>query len=92
MLTQIIIKQGKQIIDLDKENKALYKENKELRFENDELQAYKNKSEKSHKDIMIDLLNLQEISRLGITESEKNKHRNVIINNIIKELDVRKTY
>lgn len=92
MLTKIIIKQGKQIIDLDKENKALYKENKELRFENDELQDYKNKSEKLHKDIMIDLLNLQEISRLGITESEKNKHRNVIINNIIKELDVRKTY
>ena len=33
-----------------------------------------------------DLLDLQEINSLGIDEEDKNKHRNIIINKIIKEL------
>ena len=37
MFAKIVVKQGKNIIELNKENKALYEENKELRSENEEL-------------------------------------------------------
>ena len=86
MFARTVIKQGKEIIRLNKENKALYKENKENRFELLELEDYKKKNEKLKKDLIIDLVNLQEINRLGIAEKEKDKHRNVIINKLIKEL------
>ena len=86
MFTKAVIRQGKKIIRLNKENKALYEENKENRFELLELEDYKKKNEKLKKDLIIDLINLQEINRLGIAEKEKDKHRNVIINKLIKEL------
>ena len=86
MFARTVIKQGKEIIRLNKENKALYKENKENRFELLELEDYKKTNEKLRKDLIIDLVNLQEIRRLGIAEKEKDKHRNVIINKLIKEL------
>lgn len=86
MFTKAVIRQGKKIIRLNKENKALYEENKENRFELLELEDYKKKNEKLKKDLIIDLVNLQEINRLGIVEKEKDKHRNVIINKLIKEL------
>lgn len=37
MFAKIVAKQGKNIIELNKENKTLYEENKELRNENEEL-------------------------------------------------------
>ena len=86
MFTKTIIKQGREIIRLNEENKALYEENKENRFELLELEDYKKKTEKLKEDLIIDLANLQEINRLGIAEKEKDKHRNVIINKLIKEL------
>ena len=86
MFARTVIKQGKEIIRLNKENKALYEENKENRFELLELEDYKKKNEKLKKDLIIDLVNLQEINRLGTAEKEKDKHRNVIINKLIKEL------
>lgn len=86
MFVKTLIKQGKQIIELNKENNSLYEENKENRFELLELEDYKKKNEKLKEDLIIDLVNLQEISRLGIAEKEKDKHRNVIINKLIKEL------
>ena len=86
MFTKTVIKQGKELIELHKENKALYEENKENRFELLELEDYKKKNEKLKEDLIIDLVNLQEINRLGIVEKEKDKHRNVIINKLIKEL------
>lgn len=86
MFVKTLIKQGKQIIELNKENNSLYEENKENRFELLELEGYKKKNEKLKEDLIIDLVNLQEISRLGIAEKEKDKHRNVIINKLIKEL------
>ena len=92
MLIKTIINQGQKIIELDKGITALKNENKDLRFENEELQEYKKKTEKLQDRIIMDLLSLQDVSRLGIAEAEKDKHRNVIINNIIKELDVGKTY
>ena len=86
MFVKTLIKQGKQIIELNKENNSLYEENKENRFELLELEDYKKKNEKLKEDLIIDLVKLQEISRLGIAEKEKDKHRNVIINKLIKEL------
>lgn len=86
MFTRTVVKQGKEIIRLNKENKTLYEENKENRFELLELEDYKKKNEKLKEDLIIDLVNLQEINRLGIAEKEKDKHRNVIINKLIKEL------
>ena len=92
MFLKTVIKQGEKIIELDKENTAIKNENRDLRFENEELYDYKKEAERLHDRIIIELLNLQEINRLGISENEKNQHRNVIINQIIKELDVAKTY
>ena len=86
MFARTVTKQGKEIIRLNKENEALYEENKENRFELLELEDYKKKNEKLKEDLIIDLVNLQEINRLGIAEKEKDKHRNVIINKLIKEL------
>lgn len=86
MFAKTAIKQGKELIELHKENKALYEENKENRFELLELEDYKKQNEKLKEDLIIDLVNLQEINRLGIAEKEKDKHRNVIINKLIKEL------
>lgn len=86
MFAKTAIKQGKELIKLHKENKALYEENKENRFELLELEDYKKQNEKLKEDLIIDLVNLQEINRLGIAEKEKDKHRNVIINKLIKEL------
>lgn len=31
-----------------------------------------------------ELLNLQDINNLGLSEEEKNKHRNIIINKLVK--------
>lgn len=86
MFTKTVIRQGKTIMALSKENKALYRENQENRYELAELEEYKVKNEKMKNRIISDLLNLQEVSRLGIAETEKDKHRNVIINKIINEL------
>ena len=86
MFAKTVIKQGKELVEIHKENKALYEENKENRFELLELEDYKKKNEKLKKDLIIDLINLQEINRLGIAEKEKDKHRNIIINKLIKEL------
>ena len=86
MFAKTVIKQGKELVEIHKENKTLYEENKENRFELLELEDYKKKNEKLKKDLIIDLINLQEINRLGIAEKEKDKHRNVIINKLIKEL------
>lgn len=41
MFVKTLIKQGKQIIELNKENNSLYEENKENRFELLELEDYK---------------------------------------------------
>ena len=86
MFARTVIKQGREIIRLNEENKVLYEENKENRFELLELEDYKKKNEKLKEDLIIDLVNLQEINRLGIAEKEKDKRRNVIINKLIKEL------
>lgn len=86
MFTKTVIRQGKTIMALSEENKALYRENQENRYELAELEEYKVKNEKMKNRIISDLLNLQEVSRLGIAETEKDKHRNVIINKIINEL------
>lgn len=41
MLAKIVAKQGKQLIELNKENKTLYEENKDLRSENEELFSFR---------------------------------------------------
>lgn len=92
MFVKTVIKQGKRIIELDEENKELYKENQELRWDIASLEQYKIETEKLHDNVIRSLLDLQEINTLGISEESKNKHRNMIINNIIKELAADTTY
>ena len=41
MLAKIVAKQGKQLIELNEENKTLYEENKNLRSENAELFSFR---------------------------------------------------
>lgn len=100
MFAKTVIKQGKELVELHEENEALHRENEALHKGNKllyeekrktdlkllELEEYKKQNEKIKENIIMDLLNLQEINRLGVSEEEKNKHRNVIINKLIKEL------
>ena len=67
MFLKTVIKQGEKIIELDKENTAIKNENRDLRFENEELYDHKKEAERLHDRIIIELLNLQEINRLGIS-------------------------
>lgn len=82
-----ILQQDNQIKELQKENNFLYQENKDNRSTIEELEDYKRHSEIIHKLIEKELLNLQEINRLGNLEKDKNILRNEIINGIIKELE-----
>ena len=86
MFTKTVVRQGERIMQLEADYKALYKEKQDIEESMSELTYYKINTEKLHNSIIRDLLNLQDINRLGIAESEKDKHRNVIIKNIIKEL------
>ena len=79
MFLKTVIRQGEKIMQLEEE-----KQNTDEKVA--ELTCYRINTEKLHNSIIRDLLNLQDISRLGIAEEEKNKHRNVVINRIIKEL------
>ena len=82
-----IIQQDKKIKELQKENNYLYQENKDNRNTIEELEDYKRHSAIIHKDIEKELLELQNINRLGNSEEDKNLMRNKIINSIIKELE-----
>ncbi|MBQ3413966.1 MAG: hypothetical protein IJH39_01160 [Clostridia bacterium] len=79
MFLKTVIRQGEKIMQLEEE-----KQNTDEKVA--ELTCYQINTEKLHNSIIRDLLNLQDISRLGIAECEKDKHRNIIINRIIKEL------
>ena len=81
-----ILQQDKQIKELQKENNFQYQENKNNRYTIEELEDYKRHSSIVHKDIEKELLELQDINRLGNSEEDKNIMRNKIINHIIKEL------
>ncbi len=99
MFLKTIVRQGEKNSNLDQENKVLYEENKALRDENEELKL-QNYHSKILAEDTLELLNLlQEIDRKGNSEESKIKERNVILNNlrkrninIIKELDVAKTF
>lgn len=102
MFTKTVIRQGTKIIEqnrkikkmkvqcneLNTENQELYEENRDIRFELQELKEYQRKTEEMKDSVIRNLFNLQDVSRLGISESEKDKHRNIIINHILKELAV----
>lgn len=102
MFTKTVIRQGTKIIEqsrkikkmkvqckeLNTENQELYEENRDIRFELEELSIFRKNTEKLHEDIIRNLFDLQDVSRLGISEAEKDKHRNIIINHILKELAV----
>lgn len=68
---------------LSKENKKIRYENKDLRSENEELRYQISKIVPLLQDSIKDLMNLQDINKLGLEETDKNQHRNVIINRLI---------
>ena len=68
---------------LSKENNKIKHENKDLRNENEELRYEMSKLVPLLQDGIKDLMNLQDINKLGLVEADKNKHRNVIINRLI---------
>ena len=100
MFIKTVVRQGEKIIRQDKEikklklrykevsdeNKAVYEENKELRCENEELEASIRTNNKLTQTVINYLYELQDVTRMGIVEKDKEKHRNMIINKIIKEL------
>ena len=62
MFVKTIIRQGKKIIDLDKENKVLYEENKDLRNENEELNLGVHNYKKATKDLLSKLAQISVIA------------------------------
>ena len=101
MFAKTVAKQGMKIVELQRNNVALYedkiqleKQNRALRKDNNKLTLMKYKAKKLAEETIDALENLQEIDRLGNTEESKTQMRNTIINNlrlknidIIKELD-----
>ena len=85
--------------NLNAENLTVHEENKRNREDIEELKLQVLHA-KNLAELTLDYLNdLEEIDRLGISEESKRKHRNTVINqmryknlDIIKELDVSKTY
>ena len=99
MFLKTVVRQGKKILKLDRENKVLYEENRTLRDENSELRLQKYHSKVLAEDTLKLLNTLQDIDRKGNSEESKRKDRNIILNNlrkrnidIIKELDVSETF
>lgn len=82
MFRKTVINQGRKIIDLNKENKALYEENKDLRNENEE----SNLAIHNYKKLTKDLLSrLAQISVIVNKFDYKNNNSFETIR-IIKEL------
>lgn len=84
---------------LQKENEELDEENKLNREDISDLEIKITHARLISQYTIAKLRQLEEIDRSGISEEAKKQHRNVIFNelrkeniNIIKELDVSKTY
>lgn len=93
MFVKTVIRQGEKLVQQDKkikelkeENQYLYQENKDNRAIIEDLEAYKRHTSVVHKNFEKQLLELQDINRIGNSEESKNIMRNKIINSIIKEL------
>ena len=80
-----IMKQIREIARLRIENDELKDINADLREEHNSYVLLKYDYEKTLRSTIIDLLDIQDISGLGISEEEKNKNRKVIIDKIIKD-------
>ena len=99
MFSKTVIRQGQKIIELNKENKALYEENKSNREDLEDYSLLQKHTRELADSVIRKLYYVQDVDHLGISEEEKQKHRNVIINKLIKqsldiinELDSRQTY
>lgn len=79
-----VLKNGIKVLELEYKNKKLLEINQDLRQEHEEYLQLKNNYIQSSKNTILMLLDLQDINRLGISEAEKNKRRNQIINNLKK--------
>lgn len=81
----------KKLIDLIIKNNQLKSENLAVNKINQDLDKalQRNKFNKQEEINLLnntvrELLNLQEINKIGLSEEDKNKHRNVIINKLIE--------
>ncbi len=82
-----IMKQIREIARLRIENDELKDINADLREEHNDYILLKYDYETTLRNTVMDLLDLQDINSLEISEEEKNKNRNVIINKIIKDFN-----
>lgn len=85
--------------NLIKENNTIKEENSKNRDDITELELKLYKAKKLAEHTLTQLVKLEEINRSGYSEEIKTQNRNIVINdlrkqniNIIKELEVRKTY
>ena len=85
-LAKIIIRQGDELVKKDKLIEQLKEENASNREEITDLNNIIYKYEKLADVIETNLFKLQDISDTGLNEKDKDIHRNVIVNKIIKEL------
>lgn len=69
---------------LKDENKAVCKINQNLDKELQRNKFYKQETINFLNNTVRDLLNLQDVNNLGLSEVDKNKHRNIIINALVE--------
>ena len=79
--TAKLIKKNK---NLKKENLAVCKINQDLSKELNRNKFNRQETINLLDNTVRDLLNLQEINNIGISEEEKNKRRNIIINALVE--------
>lgn len=70
--------------ELKDENMALNKVNQKLDQELQRNKFCKTEAINFLSNAVSDLLKLQDINKLGISEEDKNKHRNIIINALVE--------
>lgn len=99
MFVKTVIRQGQKIIELNRENKYLREENKSNREDLEDYSLLQKHTRELADSVIQKLYYIQDIDHLEISEEEKQKHRNVIINKLVKqsldiinELDSRQTY
>ncbi len=99
ILIETLLRQEKKMIEACRENKYLREENKSNREDLEDYSLLQKHTRELADSVIQKLYYIQDIDYLEISQEEKQKHRNVIINKLVKqsldiinELDSRQTY
>lgn len=84
MFIKIVIQQANKILKLNRDNRVLEGRCREYREKMRKLESQRNNAKIVSENTIMNLLSIQEIEHLGISEMEKRIKRNIFINHLIK--------